>query len=96
MTDKELIEKSKKIIEIIGLAYDETIEPNIIKEYPKILLDENPEMEDEIRIQFEFKKNPDMDIPIRGRITVVADKKTNKLLYVLTKSNMYEVPDELK
>lgn len=99
MTDKELIEKAKKIVEIIGLSYDEKISPTISKEFPKLLLESSPELENEILISFESKIDSDFDIrgtSLGDGITVVADKKTNKLLYVLTKSNMYEVPDELK
>lgn len=77
------------------------MKPSVTREYPEILLDAYPELNDQITIFFE-PKNPDIGDykPVytndKGGVTVIADKKTDKLLYVLTKSNMYDIPEELR
>lgn len=92
MSAKEnaLIEKAKRVLDEIGLNYD-GYSIKIVYAFDKALLEMEPEMANEYSIFFSSKFE-------RGRhdmICVSVDRKTHKLKMVISKYNMYEVPEEL-
>ncbi len=90
MTDKEIIEKATKALKSLDLLakYNEI---NVIKDIHPLVLEMAPEKESEYSVHFGF--NP----PIRGTgASVTVDRKTNKLIRVITKSGMYKIPEELQ
>ncbi|MDH4471418.1 MAG: hypothetical protein QE487_02360 [Fluviicola sp.] len=92
MTAKEnaLIEKAKRVLDEIGINYEgHTIE--VAYEMNDLLTEVYPELVDEYSVLFSTELK-------RGRhnlISVTVDRKTHKLKMVITKYNMYEVPEEL-
>ncbi len=90
MTDSEIVKKATKALKSLDLLadYNEIV---VIKEIHPLVLDMAPEKENEYSVHFGF--NP----PIRGTgATVTVDRKTHKLLKIITKSGLYRVPEELQ
>ena len=91
MKDYQLIEKAKKVLDSIGINYSDC-KISIDRIENEILNSEMEEFENEYSICFSSNL-PD------GRLSkffVTFHKITNKLINVITKSNMYEVPEELR
>lgn len=91
MTEQEIIKKAKKVLDAIGLDYTDN-EISVAHIEDKKLLEALDEVGDEYSVIFSYKL-PDGREGIKS---VIVDKKTHKLKYVITKSNMYEVPEELR
>lgn len=90
MTDKEIIEKATKALKTLDLLAEYN-EIQVIRDLPALVLEMAPEKKNEYSVHFGF--NP----PIRGTgASVTVDRKTHKLLKIITKSGMYKVPDELQ
>ncbi|QQV02577.1 MULTISPECIES: hypothetical protein [Chryseobacterium] len=90
MTDKEIIEKATKALKAIGLPthYNKI---SVNKEINQILLEIDPDIEFEYSVH--FGHNP----PIRGTgASVTVDRKTHKLIRIITRNTMYKVPIELQ
>ncbi|MCY1659617.1 hypothetical protein [Chryseobacterium sp. SL1] len=90
MTDKEIIEKATKALKAIGLPthYNKI---SVNKEKNPILLEIDPDIEFEYTVH--FNHNP----PIKGTgATITVDRKTHKLIRIITKSGMYKVPEDLQ
>lgn len=93
MTDKEIIEKATKALKALDL-YGEYESIKVIKidddAFFEMLDDDS--MKEEYSVSFSYKL-PDG----RGAGTSVkVDRKTHKLLMIITKSGMYKVPKELQ
>ena len=89
MTDNEIIEKATKALKVLNLLADYN-NVGVYKKIDPMILEMDPDVEFEYSVHFGF--NP----PIRGTgASVIVNRKTHKLLKIITKSGMYEVPDEL-
>jgi hypothetical protein len=88
--ENELIEKAKKVLDEIGLSYEgHSVE--IAYEINKLLIELNPEVANVYSILFSTElKNGRHNL-----ISVTVDRKTHKLKMVISRYNMYEVPEEL-
>lgn len=90
MTDKEIIGKATKALKALDLLADYN-KIRVYKEINPIILEIVPEIEFEYSVHFDF------DPPILGTgATITVDRKTNKLLKIITKSELYNVPEELQ
>ncbi len=90
MTDEEIIEKATKALKALDLLANYN-NIGVYKEIHPILLEMEPDIEFEYTVHFSF--NP----PIRGTgATVAVDRKTNKLLRIISKSGLYIIPEELQ
>ncbi|MDP9958655.1 hypothetical protein [Chryseobacterium lathyri] len=90
MTDKEIIEKATKVLKALDLLADYT-NIGVYKEINPMVLEIDPDVEFEYSVHFNF--NP----PIRGTgATITVDRKTHKLLKIITKSGLYSIPEDLQ
>ena len=91
MTDEELIIKAKKVLDAIGIQHKNKI-ISVIREHDELILEMDESLKDKYIVVFSYRP--------KGRlissVSVEVDKHTNKLLLVVTPSNMYEVPEELQ
>lgn len=91
MTDKEIIEKATKALKALDLLAETYNKTSVNKDISSILLEIDPDIEFEYTVHFSV--NP----PIRGvGATITVDRKTDKLIRVITKSGMYKIPKELQ
>ena len=93
MEKEKIIKKAKEVVKVLGLNYLENEEPLLTEEFPKILTDNDSELIDKFSISFKTE-------PFPGRkfgegFSIIGNNKTEKLLFVITKSGMYKVPEEL-
>jgi hypothetical protein len=93
MKDSEIIEKSIKALKELGL-YNRIYENvSVIRTYDKLLLEAYPEIDDYYTVSFPANL-PD------GRggagLSVKVDKKTNKLVEVITRNSFYKIPEEFQ
>lgn len=88
--EQELIEKAKRILDEIGIKY-EGYSIEIAYEINRLLIELNPEVEKVYSILF----SSELEHGRHDLISVTVDRKTHKLKMVITKYNMYEVPEEL-
>jgi hypothetical protein len=91
MTDQEIIAKSKRALDKLGITYDNE-DIKVIHVDDKLLLEINENMKNEYVVMFKLRLPNDRD----NIIAIHVDKKTHKLLYVITKFNHIPIPDELK
>lgn len=92
MTDKELIKKAEKALEEMGFNYNKEYEPSVNRAENELLIEAYPEFfENEYSIHFPSRL-PDGRM---GGLSITVDKKTDKLLLLITRSNTYEIPEEL-
>ena len=90
MTDKEIIEKATKALKSLDLLADYN-NIGVYKNIDPLILEMDPDVEFEYSVHFGF--NP----PVRGTgASVIVNRKTHKLLKIVTKSGMYKVPEELQ
>ena len=91
MTDEQFIKKAKIVLDAIGINYKHR-EVYVIREEDELILEMDESLKDQYTVMFIYKpKNRIFSI-----VSVTIDKHTNKLLRVITPSNMYEVPEELQ
>ncbi len=92
MTDEKIIEKATNALKELNLYSNNYFKISVSKTDNEILLEAYPELKNEYSVDFNYKL-PDG----RGAQTSVkVDAKSHTLLHVITKSNMYHIPDELK
>lgn len=90
MTDKEIIEKATKALKALDLLADYN-SIGVYRDINPIILEMNPDIEFQYSVHFNF--NP----PVLGTgAAITVDKKTNKLLKIITKNGLYKVPEELQ
>lgn len=90
MTDKEIIEKATRALKSLDLLADYN-NIGVYKEINPIILEMDPDIKFKYTVHFNF------DPPIRRTgATLTVDRKTHKLLQIITKSGMYRVPKELQ
>ncbi len=90
MTDKEIIEKATKALKALDLLTDYN-KVQVNKKVNPLLLEMDPDIEFEYTVH--FGHNP----PIRGTgVAITVDRKTNKLIRIITRNTMYKVPNELQ
>ena len=90
MTDKQIIDKATKALKSLDLLVDYN-SIGVYKEINPIILEMDPDLEFEYTVHFNF--NP----PILGTgATITVDRKTNKLLKIITKNGLYTIPEELR
>lgn len=90
MTDKEIIEKATKVLKVLDLLADYN-NIGVYKEINPVVLEIDPDVEFEYSVHFNFTP------PIQGTgATVTVDRKTHKLLKIITKSGLYNIPEELQ
>ncbi len=92
MNDQEIINKATKALKELKLYNGMYTNISVLKEINDILLDIEPELKDRYSVMFSYKL-PDGR---RAHNSVEVDRKTDKLLYIITRNNMYEVPEELQ
>ena len=93
MADKELIKKAELVLKEFGLTYDTEFEPVVNRKEDDLLKKAYPEFfENEFSIHFTLKR-PDGRL---GGHTITVDKKTNELMLLITRSDTYDIPKELK
>ena len=91
MTDEQLIKKAKKVLDAIGILHKNKI-ISVIREHDELILKMDESLKDKYIVMFSYR-------PKGRRISLVSVevyKHTNKLLLVVTPSNMYDVPEELQ
>ena len=92
MNDQEIIKKATKALKELNLFSNNYNRIQVLKVINDELIELDPELKDKYSVMFSYKL-PDG----RGAHTSVeVDRKTDKLLYIITRSNIYEIPEELK
>ena len=92
MTDNEIIEKASKALKALDLFREDFTDITVSKTVNELLLENAPELKEIYSVIFTYKQ-PDG----RGAITSIdVDRKTHKLIKIITKSNMYDIPFELR
>ena len=93
MTDEQIIEKATHALKELGMYSNNYYRITVVKVFDdEILLELEPELEHQYSVIFSYKQ-PDG----RGASTSVdVDRYSHKLLTIITRSNMYEVPEELQ
>ncbi|MFK7749582.1 MAG: hypothetical protein AB8B65_14395 [Kordia sp.] len=92
MTDDKIIAKATKALKKLNLFSHNYFKISVSKTDNEILLETYPELKNEYSVDFDYKL-PDG----RGAHTSVkVDTESHKLLRIITKSNMYHVPDDLR
>lgn len=91
MTEQEIIEKASKALKALNLYRQDYITISVAKSEDSILQDYEPELKDKYSVIFTYKQ-PDGR---QANTCVDVDRKTNNLLKVITKNNVYEIPFDL-
>ena len=91
MTDEQIINKAKKVLDAIGATH-KNIKVSVIRETNDLLLEMDESFKDEYYVIFTYYSPGRL---ISG-ISIRVDRKTDKLLRVVTPSEMFDVPEELQ
>ncbi len=91
MTEQEIITKAKKALDALGISYSKDILPQVLKTENELLYKMDESLRDRYSISFELRLPNNRTTSI----FVAADRKTNKLLYVITSHKQYAIPVEL-
>lgn len=91
MNDQQIIDKATKALKELELFNSDYIDVSVLKEINDTLIEIEPEIKNRYSVMFSYKL-PDGR---RGHTSVYVDRKSNKLISILTKNNSYEVPEEL-
>lgn len=91
MSDEEVIKKAKKVLDAIGATH-KNIKVSVIRETNDLLLEMDESFKDEYYVIFTYYSTGQLI----STISVSVNRQTNKLLRVVTPSEMFDVPEELQ
>lgn len=92
MTDKEIISKAKKVLNELKIYYDKDCIPSITRysDIPAMLL---PMFDEEDKNHFSVSFELTLPSGMLSGIFVFFDSTSNKILKIMTKYNIYKVPE---
>ncbi|HEX8574732.1 MAG TPA: hypothetical protein VF677_00405 [Flavobacterium sp.] len=91
MNDQQIIDKATRVLKELKLYNSNYIDISVLKEINDTLIEIEPEIKNRYSVMFSYEL-PDGR---RGHTSVYVDRKSNKLISVITKSNSYKIPEEL-
>jgi len=91
LTDEQFIKKAKKVLDAFGINY-KNYEVYVDREHSEETKEIDASILDTYSVVFTYRERG-----TRGSLmAVVIDKHTEKLTHVITRSNMFDVPEELQ